>query len=112
MYKYKREMNNLDEARTIEYSLSDNSKVCFCTTGMLKTEKPYHGMFIKSGKVLLENMVETFDIDGESFKLVEIETKMQQFEKRILLNIILEILNIQKDWHSKKSLVSYVLNII
>ena len=91
MYKYKREMNNLDEARTIEYSLSDNSKVCFCTTGMLKTEKPYHGMFIKSGKVLLENMVETFDIEGESFKLVEIETKMQQFEnKKYITDIDLE----------------------
>ena len=60
MYKYKRENENLDEAKKIEYSLSDNSKVCFNTNGLLKTEKPYHGMFIKSGKVLLENIIETF----------------------------------------------------
>ena len=80
MYKYKREIENLDDARNLEYSLSDNSKVCFNTNGMLKTEKPYHGMFIKSGKVLLENIIETFDIEDESFKLIEIETKEQQFE--------------------------------
>ena len=70
MFKYKREINNYEQARQIEYSLSDNSKICFCTAGSLYTKKPYHGMYIKSGKVLLENIVETFSVNDEEFKVV------------------------------------------
>lgn len=80
MYKYKRENENLDEAKKIEYSLSDNSKVCFNTNGLLKTEKPYHGMFIKSGKVLLENIVDTFDVEDEEYVIVSLDTKEKTFE--------------------------------
>lgn len=38
MFKYKREINNYEQARQIEYSLTDNSKICFCTTGTLYTK--------------------------------------------------------------------------
>ena len=57
MFKYKREINNYDRAKNIEYSLSDNAKVCFCMSGTLKSTKPYHGMYIKDSKVLLEKLV-------------------------------------------------------
>ncbi len=80
MYKYKRETGNLDEVNDIEYSLSDNSKVCFCTTGILKTEKPYHGMYIKSGKVLLENIIETFELEEGNIEISEIETKTRKLD--------------------------------
>ena len=50
MFKYKREINNYDRAKNIEYSLSDNAKVCFCMSGTLKSTKPYHGMYIKDSK--------------------------------------------------------------
>ncbi len=82
MFKYKREIDNLTEAEKMEYSLSDNSKVCFCTTGILKTIKPYHGMYIRNGKVLLENIAETFEIADESFKIVEIETNAREISSK------------------------------
>ena len=75
MFKYKREINNYDRAKNIEYSLSDNAKVCFCMSGTLKSTKPYHGMYIKDSKVLLENLVETFELNGNTYKIVELETK-------------------------------------
>ena len=86
MFKYKREMNNYDRAKNLEYSFSDNEKLCFCMSGTLKSSKPYHGMFIKDSKVLLENLVETFNIDNNMYKIVELDTKtkelsMRQYEK-------------------------------
>ncbi|MBO5476418.1 MAG: glycogen debranching enzyme N-terminal domain-containing protein [Clostridia bacterium] len=91
MFKYKREINNYDQARQIEYSFSDNSKVCFCTTGSLFTRKPYHGMYIKNGKVLLENLVETFEVDGQTYKVVEIETNSRELNsKEYVTNMDLE----------------------
>ena len=82
MFKYKREINNYEQARQIEYSLTDNSKICFCTTGTLYTKKPYHGMYIKNGRVLLENIVETFDIDGNTYRMVEIDTNSKEMNTK------------------------------
>lgn len=91
MFKYKREINNYDQAKQLEYSLTDNSKVCFCTSGTLQTRKPYHGMYIKDLKVLLENIVETFEIDGTTYKIVELETKNKDLNSRdYITNIDLE----------------------
>ena len=91
MFKYKREINNYEQARQIEYSLTDNSKICFCTTGTLYTKKPYHGMYIKNGRVLLENMVETFDVDGNVYRVVEIDTNSKEMNtKEYLTSIDLE----------------------
>ena len=91
MFKYKREINNYEQARQIEYSLTDNSKICFCTTGTLYTKKPYHGMYIKNGRVLLENIVETFDVDGNTYRMVEIDTNSKEMNtKEYLTSIDLE----------------------
>ena len=91
MFKYKREINNYEQAKQLEYSFSDNSKVCFCTSGTLQTRKPYHGMYIKDSKVLLENIVETFEIDNTTYKLIEIDTKSRELMTRdYLINIDLE----------------------
>ena len=91
MFKYKREINNYEQAKQLEYSFSDNSKVCFCTSGTLQTRKPYHGMYIKDSKVLLENIVETFEIDNTTYKIIEIDTKSRELMTRdYLINIDLE----------------------
>lgn len=74
MFKYKREINNYNDAKQIEYSLTDNEKVCFCTNGILGTKKPYQGMYIKDGKVLLETIVETFSNGKATYRVGEFET--------------------------------------
>ncbi len=91
MFKYKREINNYDQAKQLEFSLTDNSKICFCTTGSLQTKKPYHGMYIKDGKILLENIVETFENEANTYRVVEIETKNKELNsKEYITNIDLE----------------------
>lgn len=91
MFKYKREINNYEQAKQLEYSLTDNSKVCFCTSGNLKTRKPYHGMYIKDSKVLLENIVETFETSNATYKIVELDTKSKELTaKDYITNIDLE----------------------
>jgi len=78
MFKYKREMNNYDRAKALEYCLTDNARACFCMSGTLKSSKPYHGMYIKDSKVLLENLVETFTIGSDTYKIVELDTKTKE----------------------------------
>lgn len=91
MFKYKREINNYEQARQIEYSLSDNSKVCFCTTATLQTKKPYHGMYIRNGRILLENMVEVFEVEDKTYKMVEIDTNSKELNtKEYITSIDLE----------------------
>ena len=91
MFKYKREMNNYDRAKNLEYSFSDNEKLCFCMSGTLKSSKPYHGMFIKDSKVLLENLVETFNIDNNMYKIVELDTKTKELSTQdCLVSVDLE----------------------
>lgn len=91
MFKYKREINNYDQANQLEYSLTDNSKVCFCTNGNLQTKKPYHGMYIKDSKILLENIVETFETENSTYKIAELETKSRELTaKEYIDNIDLE----------------------
>lgn len=91
MFKYKREINNYEQARQIEYTLSDNSKNCFCTTGTLQTKKPYHGMYIRNGKVLLQNIVEVFEVEDKTYKIVEIDTNSKELNtKEYITSIDLE----------------------
>ena len=48
-------------------------------------------MYIKDSKVLLENIVETFEIDNTTYKLIEIDTKSRELMTRdYLINIDLE----------------------
>lgn len=82
MFKYKREINNYEQARQIEYTISDNAKTCFCTTGSLYTKRPYHGMYIRNGKVLVENIVETFSTKSNEYKVVEIDTNSKELDTR------------------------------
>ena len=48
-------------------------------------------MYIKNGRVLLENMVETFDVDGNTYRVVEIDTNSKEMNtKEYLTSIDLE----------------------
>ena len=74
MYKYKRGINNIDQARIIDFTMSNGKNTCFCMSGALCSKKPYNGMYIKNGKVILESLAEEITVDGKVNKLVELKT--------------------------------------
>lgn len=77
MYRYKRGINSLDKAKQIEYSFSDNARACFSMSGLLEFRKPYNGMYIKNGKVMLAQLVEKIEVKDKVYKMTELTTSVQ-----------------------------------
>lgn len=77
MYRYKRGVNSLEKAKQIEYSFSDNAKTCFSMSGCLEFKKPYNGMYIRDGKVMLAQLVEKIEIKDKVYKMTEITTSVR-----------------------------------
>lgn len=77
MYKYKRGINSLNELRQVEYVLSDGYDTCLCMSACLDARKPYNGLYIKNGKIILENVIEKIEIKDKVYKLVELNTSIQ-----------------------------------
>lgn len=91
MYKYKRGIGNIDSARNIEYTLSNKAGICFSMSAALDAKKPYNGMYIKNGKILLENVVEKFELKNKTYKISRFNTKTQVLSTdEYIVNIDLE----------------------
>lgn len=79
MYKYKRGINNIEHAKLLEYSISNNLNTCLCMSGALNANKPYNGIYIKNGKIIVENIVEEIEIKNKIYKIGQIFTSLQDF---------------------------------
>lgn len=76
MYKYKRGINSIEQAKKIEYTLSDNVSTCLCMTGNLEFRRPYNGMYIHDGKILLLGMLEKILINDKEYNMSQITTSL------------------------------------
>lgn len=74
MYKYKRGISSIENAKNLEYVLSNKKNICLSMSGALDAKKPYNGMYIKDGKILLENVVEKFELKEKTYKMTRINT--------------------------------------
>ena len=74
MYKYKRGIGNIDNAKILEYSLTDNKNTCFSMTANLENRRPYNGMYIKNGKILLLNLLEKLIVKDREYNLSQLTT--------------------------------------
>lgn len=77
MYKYKRGIKIKEEPRQVEYVLSDGHDTCLCMSASLGATKPYNGLYIKNGKVIVENIIEKIEIKDKVYKMVELNTSIQ-----------------------------------
>ncbi|MEG0873004.1 MAG: glycogen debranching enzyme N-terminal domain-containing protein [Clostridia bacterium] len=77
MYKYKRGINDIEKAKQIEYTLSDNKDTCLSMSGALDAKKPYNGMYIQNGKIMLENLIEEIEIKDKVYKVTQLLTSVQ-----------------------------------
>ena len=74
MYKYKRGINNIDEARQVEYVLSNGIDTCLCMSACCEARKPYNGLYIKDGKIIIENIIESIKIKDKVYSIGQLET--------------------------------------
>lgn len=77
MYKYKRGINNIEQARIIEYTLTDNKNTCLSMSGNLDIRKPYSGMYIQNSKVMLLGLIEKIELKDKEYNMTQITTSLK-----------------------------------
>lgn len=77
MYIYKREKNNLMQAKRMEYFICNTLGLSLCMNGVLEAKHPYSGLYIKNGKVILENVLEEIEVRDKLYKIGELTTSVQ-----------------------------------
>lgn len=76
MYQYKRGINPISTARQVEYQISNHQDTCLSMSATLEMKKPYNGMYIKDGKILLANVVEKIEIYDKVYKMTQLTTNV------------------------------------
>lgn len=76
MYKYKRGVNNIDQAKKLEYMITDNLSTCLSMTANLELKRPYNGMYIQDGKVLMLGMLEKILMNDKEYNMSQVTTSI------------------------------------
>ena len=72
MYKYKREINEIDSIRKSTFILSDKIDTVLCLNSDFSVNKPFNGLYIKNGKVIISNLIEEFITKNNNYKISNI----------------------------------------
>lgn len=72
MYKYKREINEIDSIRKSTFILSDKIDTVLCLNSDFSVNKPFNGLYIKNGKVIISNLIEEFITKTNNYKISNI----------------------------------------
>lgn len=72
MYKYKREINEIESVRKSTFILSDKMDTVLCLNSDFSVNKPFNGLYIKNGKVIISNLIEEFKTKNNNYKISNI----------------------------------------
>ncbi len=107
MYKYKRQIDNINILRKSSYILTDKIDTILCLNSDFTSTKPFNGMYIKNGKVIISNFIENVEYNNKIYKINNIaNSNMLTSHDEYILNIDLEKSEIEYDnedfYYSKK----------
>lgn len=77
MFKYKRGINNIEMAKKVEFCMSDNLNTYLVMNATLENKKPYHALYIRNNKVILENLVEKIEFNNRVYKCMNFSNNLQ-----------------------------------
>lgn len=78
MYKYKRGVNDINVAKNLQFILSDGISTCLSLNALLENKKIYNGMYIKDGKILVENLLERIEINDKIYRIGHVITSTKK----------------------------------
>lgn len=79
MYKYKRGIGSIEQARKLEFCLSNNLNTYLSMSATLENKRPYHALYIKNNKVIVPNIFETIQLGNKEYKMMGMTTSTQAF---------------------------------
>lgn len=95
MYKYKRKIDEITELRKSEFVLCDKEDVCVNLNSDFSVNKPYNGLYIKNGKVIISNIFEEIEIKNQKHIISNIVPNNNDATSNYISNIDLEKLIIE-----------------
>lgn len=97
MYKYKRKINEIKDIRKSEIAISDKEDVCLSLKSDFSVTKPYNGLYIKNGKVIISNIFEEIRTKNSINTICNISPNSNNVSDSYISSIDLENLNIEYD---------------
>lgn len=80
---YKKNINNIQSSRNMEYTMSNNLGIYMNQTVIGENISPYHGLFIKQeenrDEVYLSKIIEQIKIDGKVYSISDIKTNEETY---------------------------------
>lgn len=113
MFKYKRGINNIEQAENIDFCISNNLNTYICLNACFDTKRPYDGLYIRNNKIMVENIFEKIFLDKKVYNIGSYTTATEENNStEYILNIDLKRFKIEYDingfYYSKK--VDFIQN--
>ena len=97
MYKYKRKIDNINDIRKSTFTLSDKENVCLNLNSDFTVTKPFNGLYIKNGMLIISNIFETIETKKNRYKIKNIVPLSNNASNDYISNIDLENYVIEYD---------------
>lgn len=97
MYKYKRKIDNINDVRKSTFTLSDKENVCLNLNSDFTVTKPFNGLYIKNGMLIISNIFETIETKKNRYKIKNIVPLSNNASNDYISNIDLENYVIEYD---------------
>lgn len=97
MYKYKRKIDNINDIRKSTFTLSDKESVCLNLNSDFTVTKPFNGLYIKNGMLIISNIFETIETKKNRYKIKNIVPLSNNASNDYISNIDLENYVIEYD---------------
>lgn len=97
MYKYKRKIDNINDIRKSTFTLSDKENICLNLNSDFTVTKPFNGLYIKNGMLIISNIFETIETKKNRYKIKNIVPLSNNASNEYISNIDLENYVIEYD---------------
>lgn len=97
MYKYKRKIDRIESIRKSAFVLSDKVNTVVSLNSDFTANKPFHGLYIKNGKVIISNLFEEVETKSNKYKVSNILSNNINVYNEYISSIDLENFTIEYD---------------
>ena len=97
MYRYKRKIDSIESIRKSAFVLSDRVNTVVSLNSDFTVNKPFHGLYIKNGKVIISNLFEEIETKSNKYKVTNILSNNINVYNEYISSIDLENFTIEYD---------------
>ena len=100
MFKYKRKINEINYLHKSSFVTSDKVNTTICLNSDFTVRKPFNGLYIKNGKVIISNLFEQIETKENKYSINNIISSVKSYDKsndEYILSVDLENFFIEYD---------------